>query len=52
MDPNNKSIKTTINISNKYTKPFYEAPVTCQKTSAEIIKEARVAIKGNKTYFL
>lgn len=47
MDPNSKYIKANINISNKIIQPFYEPPVHCQKTSAEIIKEARVAIKGN-----
>lgn len=46
MDPNTRAIKTSIGSSQKFSQPFYEPPLYCQKTSVDIINEARVAIKG------
>lgn len=46
MDPNSRVIKTGVTYNSKLIHPFYEPSVN-QKTSIDIINEARVAIKGS-----
>lgn len=46
MDVHSKNIKPNLGAVSKIVQPFYAPPSYVQKTSAEIINEARAAIKG------
>ena len=47
MGTKQKSTKASLGTMNKYAVPFYEPP--SRKTSAEIINEARLSIKGHES---
>jgi len=50
MGTKQKSTKASLGTMNKYAVPFYEPP--SRKTSAEIINEARLSIKGTNFLFI